>query len=112
MENNYEIDELIIDSGKRLLDISDSEDRVRESEVYANLCKAKADLNKQADDKDDKKWIEYVKLGCEIGVVVASLATAGSKYYEVGARRKSNKEAMFIEETMGRFIPPKWFNNK
>lgn len=105
----YDIDKLINDSKNRLLDIDDSEERVRESEVYANLCKARVDLMKEIEKEE--KWIEYLKISCEVILAVSAFATAGSRYYEVAARRQTNKEAMFIEESVGRFIPPKWFNN-
>ena len=111
MENYLEsIDELIEDSGDKLMDSNSSEDRLNESNVYLNLCRARNELNKPVEAKESK-LDKAIDIGGKIAIPAAAVITALAKFYEVWARRRTNQEGMFMEEKAGKFVPPKWFHN-
>lgn len=81
------------------------------SEAYYNLVKARGELLR-AKEEDKTVWSKILK-GAEIaGPWIGPILLGVGKFYEVWARRRTNQEAMYVEEVAAKYIPKTPWNNK
>lgn len=89
-----------------------SEEWKSASDAYLNLIKARTELLKEAPTTEEEsiwtKILEGVKVaGPWIGPILLGIG----KFYEVWARRRTNQEAMYVEEVAAKYIPKTPWNN-
>lgn len=88
-----------------------SEEYKSASESYVNLVKARSELIKTQEDVDTT-WSKIRKCIEMVGPWVGPILLGVGKFYEVWARRRTNQEAMYVEEVAAKYIPKTPWNNK
>ena len=88
-----------------------SEEFNRAAESYVNLVKARSELLKTREDIDST-WSKIRRCIEICGPWVGPILLGVGKFYEVWARRRTNQEAMYVEEVAAKYIPKTPWNNK
>ena len=107
-----ELDELISKAKEEMdgLEVG-SEEWKSASEAYYNLIKARSDVLKMETGKEttmSKIWEAIQAVGPWVGPILLGIG----KFYEVWARRRTNQEAMYVEEVAAKYIPKTPWNNR
>ena len=111
-EKNVGLNELIKRAEDKMMSLPvGSEEWKIASEAYLNLTKARAE-NEKTTEKEETLGDKILKYGGVFGPIAASMIMAGAKIYEVWARRRTNQEAMYVEEVAAKYIPKTPWNNR
>lgn len=107
-----ELDELIGKAKEEMdgLDVG-SEEWKSASDAYLNLIKARTEALKMVTSEEtigSKIWSAIQVAGPWVGPVLLGIG----KFYEVWARRRTNQEAMYVEEVAAKYIPKTPWNNR
>lgn len=107
-----ELDELIGKAKEEMDGLKVGSDEWKSaSEAYYNLIKARGDALKMVTGKETV-WSKIWK-GIEVaGPWVGPILLGVGKFYEVWARRRTNQEAMYVEEVAAKYIPKTPWNNR
>ena len=107
-----QLDELIIKAREDMnsLDVG-SDEWKSASEAYYNLIRSRKELISTREE--DATVMAKILKGISIaGPWVGPILLGVGKFYEVWARRRTNQEAMYIEEVAAKYIPKTPWNNK
>lgn len=107
-----DLDELIIKAREDMDSLQVGSDEWKSaSEAYYNLVKARKEL--LTAKEEDTTMMSKILKGISIaGPFVGPILLGLGKFYEVWARRRTNQEAMYIEEVAAKYIPKTPWNNK
>ena len=111
-ERLMEVDELLETLKEAIISLTPgSDEHKKATEAYLDLAKARAEFLKATNptEAENEFWEEFFKWIAMLGpFVVPALVKA----YEVWARRRTNQEAMYVEEVAAKYIPKTPWNNR